>query len=250
MTMPNDDVAISIQDVHKSFGKNHVHRGLSLDIRRGEIITLAGRSGEGKSVLLKEIIALIRPDSGRILIDGQDVTRMRERTLAPLRRRIGMLFQGSALFDYMNVFDNVAYPLRQHSETTPEEVPRRVREALNRVDLPDAANLMPEELSGGMKKRVGLARAIVTEAKIVLYDEPTTGLDPNNAHNICELIKKLQRELDITSVMVTHDMQSVRAITDRMSLLSHGRVVATGAWQEMRESTDPDVQRFLREVPE
>lgn len=248
--MSDNSVVISIRDVNKSFAKNHVHRGISLDIFRGEIITFAGRSGEGKSVLLKEIIGLIRPDSGQILIEGQDVVRMKERGLVELRRRIGMLFQGSALFDYLNVFDNVAYPLRQQPNSTPEQVAKRVSDVLAMVDLPGAENLMPEELSGGMKKRVGLARAIVTEADIVLYDEPTTGLDPNTAHNICELIKKLRDELNITSVMVTHDMHSVKAITDRMSLLSQGRIVSTGTWQEMRISSNPDVQRFLQEVPE
>jgi len=245
-----DNVVISIKDVHKSFGKKQVHRGLSLDVIRGEIITLAGGSGEGKSVLLKEIIGLLRPDSGRILLDGQDVSRMRERELVTLRRRVGMLFQGSALFDHLNVFDNIAYPLRQQGKADPEQIAHRVHETLRMVDLASVGPMMPEELSGGMKKRVGLARAIATEADIVLYDEPTTGLDPNNARRICDLIRKLQQEIRLTSVMVTHDMQSVRAITDRMAFLSQGKIVATGDWQEMKGSDNPVVRKFLEETPE
>ena len=241
---------VRAENVHKSFGKKQVHRGLSLDVIRGEIITLAGGSGEGKSVLLKEIIGLIRPDSGHILLDGQDVARMRERELIVMRGRVGMLFQGSALFDHLNVFDNIAYPLRQQGKADSQQITHRVQETLRMVDLAGVESMMPEELSGGMKKRVGLARAIATEADIVLYDEPTTGLDPNNARRICDLIKKLQQEIKLTSVMVTHDMQSVKAITDRMAFLWQGKIVATGDWQEMRGSDNPVVRKFLEETPE
>jgi phospholipid/cholesterol/gamma-HCH transport system ATP-binding protein len=248
--MSLEDVIISIRDVYKSFGENPVHRGLSADVLRGEIITLAGGSGEGKTVLLKEIIGLIRPDRGQILVDGQDVVGMKERELVKLRRRIGMLFQASALFDHLSVFDNIAYPLRQQGHADRQEMVRRVAETLRMVDLPGAEEMMPEELSGGMKKRVGLARAIVTRPDIVLYDEPTTGLDPNTAHRICDQIQKLQRELQITSVMVTHDMHSVRAISDRMALLWRGKIIATGTWQEMKGSDNPVVHKFLEQAPE
>jgi phospholipid/cholesterol/gamma-HCH transport system ATP-binding protein len=247
--MADDNVLISIRDVHKTYDRKQVHSGVSLDVIRGEIMTLVGGSGEGKTILLKEIIGLIKPDKGSILVEGLDVVKMRERDLVNLRRRIGYLFQGAALFDYMNVFDNIAYPLRQRAKREPADLAQKVTQTLQKVGLRDVETLMPEELSGGMKKRVGLARAIITEPDIVLYDEPTTGLDPNTSRRILDLIKQLQRDLKITSVMVTHDMPSIRAISDRMALLWQGQIVATGTWQEMKSSENPVVTRFLQEEP-
>ena len=242
------DAHITIDNVTKRFGEKRVHRGVSLTVRRGEVMTLAGGSGQGKSVLLKEIIGLMRPDSGRVLIGDDDVTAMSERALMPVRRRVGMLFQGAALFDHLSVYHNIAFPLRQHGETSEAAIAERVAETLAMVDLPGVADSMPEELSGGMRKRVGLARAIATQPEILLYDEPTTGLDPRTARRILDLIKKLQEELRVTSVMVTHDMPSVRAATDRMALLNEGRIAAVGTWDDMQQNDDPFVRAFLDET--
>lgn len=240
-----EKVVVSIRDVYKKFGGKAVHDGLSLDVFEGEILTLAGRSGEGKSLLIKMIIGLLRPDSGHIYVFDKDVIRMKERELIKFRRRVGLVFQSAALFDNMNVFDNIAFPLRQHLKLSKEAMQQRVAEKLEMVDLNGIEDMMPVELSGGMKKRVGLARAIATNPDILLYDEPTTGLDPTTSNHITKLIKKLQKELRATSIMVTHDMHSVRDITDRMSLLWKGKILASGSWQEMMQSDEPIVRNFM-----
>jgi len=237
--------AIEMRDVWKAFGDVRVHRGVSLKVKPGEIMTLVGGSGQGKSVLLKEIIGLMKPDKGEILVGGQDVVKMNETALMAVRRNVGMLFQGAALFDSLDVLENVAFPLREHLRMPESEILRIVREKLELVDMDGTEEKMPAELSGGMKKRVGLARAIAIEPSIILYDEPTTGLDPTNAHRIDELILRLQKRLDVTSVIVTHDMEHVQAVTDRLAMLYRGRIIAVGTWEEMEQSDVPVVRQFI-----
>ncbi len=238
--------AVVLDAVKKAFNGNVVHDGVTLSVREGEIMTLVGGSGQGKTVLLKEIMGLAMPDSGRILVHGQDVTGMSEEELQSLRGNVAMVFQGSALFDSMTVEENVAYGLRERNRSMRRDEWRRVvREKLEMVDLPGTESLMPSELSGGMKKRVALARALAIEPKIILYDEPTTGLDPANVRRINRLILKTREVVGVTSIMVTHDMASVQAVTDRLALLDYGKIIAVGTWQEMQESGEDRVRRFL-----
>ncbi len=235
---------VSLRGIEKAFDGRAVLRGLDLDVETGGSLVVMGPSGCGKSVLLKHIVGLLRPDSGEIRFHGTRTDRMNERGLRPIRRRIGFLFQGAALFDSMTVRDNVAFPLLETGQAGPDlEV--RVRETLDRVGLADALDKMPAELSGGMRKRVGLARAIVLEPEMVLYDEPTTGLDPIRANVINDLIVRLQRELRITSVVVTHDLDSAFQVADRMVLLHEGRVHLDGTPDTMRHTTDPVARAFL-----
>lgn len=241
-----DGFAIVIQGVRKAFDGKMVHDGVDLSVREGEIMTLAGGSGQGKSVLLKEIIGLMKPDSGHIFLYGRDVTRMGEAALQEVRRQASMVFQGSALFDSLSVRENVAYGLRQRPQRMSEEaISRIVAEKLQLIDLPGTEDLMPVELSGGMKKRIALARALAVEPKIILYDEPTTGLDPANVRRIIEMIRKLRNAVGVTSLIVTHDMDSAKAVSDRLALLGQGRIIAIGTWEEMERSTNPLVGRFL-----
>jgi phospholipid/cholesterol/gamma-HCH transport system ATP-binding protein len=232
-------------DVHKSFGSNHVLRGIDLRIRTGEIITLLGGSGSGKSVMLKHMIGLLRPDRGRVLVDGRDTTDWSERDWVELRKRIGYVFQGAALFDSIPVFENVAYALREHRRMTRDGIARRVAECLDAVGLAGIEGLMPAELSGGMRKRVAVARAIALEPAAILYDEPTTGLDPANSRRIGQLIEKLRERLGVTSVIVTHELELCFAISDRVALLADGRIVAQGAAEEIRSSEREEVRAFL-----
>ena len=242
----DEKFAVVFCEVRKRFGENIVHDGVDLSVLDGEIITLVGGSGQGKSVLLKEIIGLIRPDGGEIFVHGREVTRLSERELDEVRRDVAMVFQGSALFDSLNVRENVAYGVRERNRGVSEkEIGRVVSEKLQLVDLPGTEEIMPAELSGGMKKRVALARALATEPGIILYDEPTTGLDPANVQRINELIVKTREVLGVTSIVVTHDMLSVQAITDRLALLDRGRIIATGTWKEMESSNDARVRQFL-----
>jgi len=219
---------------------------VDLSVREGEIMTLVGASGQGKTVLLKEIIGLIRPDSGQIFVQGREVTALSESELQDIRRVAAMVFQGSALFDSMTVADNVAYGVLERSPDMPEEQWMKiVAEKLRLVDLPGTESLMPAELSGGMKKRVALARALALEPKIILYDEPTTGLDPANVRRISALIAKTRQAFAVTSIMVTHDLQCIEAITDRLAMLDRGRIVAVGTWKQMQASPHPRVRQFL-----
>ncbi|HEX9948740.1 MAG TPA: ABC transporter ATP-binding protein, partial [Thermodesulfobacteriota bacterium] len=210
---------IEIKDLHKSFEGLRVLAGVDLDIRQGETITILGGSGTGKSVLLKLITGLEKPEKGTIKIDKRDITPLTEDEMVPIRRKIGMLFQGAALFDSLSAGENVAYPIREHFRLPEEEVQRIVREKLHLVGLDGVEEKMPAELSGGMKKRVGLARAIAIDPEIILYDEPTTGLDPANTQRINQLIVELQRILKVTSIVVTHDLDSAYQVTDRLALL-------------------------------
>ncbi len=244
---PQYDVIIEFRDVHKSFGGNYVHRGIDLAIYRGETITLIGGSGQGKTVLLKELTGLMYPDQGRVFVEGREVSRMREKQLLDVRKDVGFLFQGSALFDSMNVRGNIAYPLYEHFKYDEETIDKIVTEKLKLVGLgdPEVQGLMPAELSGGMRKRVGLARAIATDPKIIIYDEPTTGLDPTNVARINKMIVDLQRKLGVTSIAVTHDMESTFQFTDRIAMLWKGKIIGVGAPDEMRNSENDIIRQFI-----
>jgi len=236
---------IEIIGVHKSFGNLHVLRGVDLTIERGETLTIIGRSGEGKSVLIKNVIGLIKPDSGSILVDGEDITKFNHGQIIRLRRRFGMLFQGAALFDSMTVDENVGLGLREHNVYPEIKVRRIVSEKLNQVGLEGVENKKPADLSGGMKKRVGLARAIAMEPEFILYDEPTTGLDPIMADAINDLINRLKLQLNITSVAVTHDMTSAYKISDRIAMLYQGRIIFVGTPDEVKNADSDIVQQFI-----
>lgn len=236
---------IEIVHVKKSFRKP-VLVDVSLTIKTGETMVIIGRSGCGKSVLLKHIIGLLRPDAGTILIDGEDVTRLKGEALTRTRLRFGMLFQGAALFDSMTVGGNVGIGLATHLKKSPEEVAQRVRECLRMVGLTGIESLKPAELSGGMRKRVGLARAIAMNPEYILYDEPTTGLDPIMADIINEMVRHLRTQLSVTSVAVTHDIVSAYKIADRIAMLHDGVIRCVGTPEEIRSSSDPVVQQFIQ----
>lgn len=236
---------IEIIDVHKSFDGKPVLKGVNLTINKGETFTIIGRSGEGKSVLLKHIIGLLTPDKGKIIIDGEDISCYNSRQMTRLRRRFGMLFQGSALFDSMTVDENVGLGLREHTNIIEDEIKSIIREKLMQVGLFGVGYLKPAELSGGMKKRVGLARALAMDPEFVLYDEPTTGLDPIMADAINGLIINLQRKLNITSIAVTHDMVSAFKISDRIAMLYKGKIIFVGTPGEVKISDDLIVQQFI-----
>ncbi len=238
-------VGITITDLHKSFGANHVLRGVDLAVEQGESLVVIGGSGSGKSVLIKHIIGLLKPDRGSIEVNGQEVTTMAERELKELRKRFGMLFQAAALFDSLTVGENVAFPLVEHTRARRSEIAERVRETLALVGLPDTEHLYPAELSGGMKKRVGLARALVMEPEVILYDEPTTGLDPIMADAINDLIVEMRERLAITSIAITHDMVSAYKIGHRLAMLYQGEIIFTGTPQECKNTDDPMVRQFI-----
>jgi phospholipid/cholesterol/gamma-HCH transport system ATP-binding protein len=236
---------IEIQDLRKGFGGSEVLRGVNLTIKRGETVVVIGRSGCGKSVLLKHIIGLMKPDAGRILVDGVDVTAIDGKELYQFRRKFGMLFQGAALFDSLSVWENVGLGLLEHTDMGEEEIRKRVREKLALVGLTDIEDARPSDLSGGMKKRVGLARAIAMDPEIVLYDEPTTGLDPIMADVINQLIRTLQKTLKITSIAVTHDMKSAYMIGDQLAMLHEGRIVFEGTPEEIMRTHDAAIRQFI-----
>ena len=236
---------IEIKDLHKSFNNFQVLQGLDLGIKRGETITILGGSGTGKSVLLKLIAGLGKPNQGEIRIDKRDIVPLKEDELVPIRRKIGMLFQGAALFDSLSTGENVAYPIREHFRIPEGEIQRIVREKLHMVGLEGIEEKMPAELSGGMKKRVGLDRAIAIDPEIILYDEPTTGLDPANTQRINQLIVELQRILKVTSIVVTHDLDSAYQVTDRLALLHRGRIAMKGTKEEFEASPIQEVQDFI-----
>ena len=236
---------IEIIDLHKSFNGKPVLSGVNLTIDTGETLTVIGRSGEGKSVLLKHIIGLIKPDRGRVIIDGQDITQLNGHQMLEFRRRFGMLFQGSALLDSMTVDENVGLGLREHTDYPELKVRGIVKEKLRQVGLFDIETNKPAELSGGMKKRVGLARAIAMEPEYILYDEPTTGLDPIMADTINELILSLKNTLNITSIAVTHDMVSAYKISDKIAMLYQGKIIFSGTPEAIKVSDDPIIQQFI-----
>lgn len=236
---------IQLRDVSKRFGPLEVLRHLNLDIEKGKTTVVIGESGTGKSVLLKHIVGLLRPDAGEVYFHGRRVDTMNESEFADVRRRFGFLFQGGALFDSMSVAENVAFPLVQHTKKTQAEMDRIVADKLRMVGLDGLQGRKPSELSGGQRKRVALARAIALEPEVVLYDEPTTGLDPVRSDVINELILKLQSALQVTSIVVTHDMTSAFKVGDRIVLLQKGQVIADGDADLFRTSTDPMIRRFV-----
>lgn len=236
---------VRLQGIGKRFAEHEVFRDLTLAFFRGQTTVVLGRSGVGKSVMLKLILGLLKPDRGRIHIDGTDITDLSERELAPLRTHFGMVFQGAALFDYLTVFENVAFALREHARLPEKQIREIVRQELTLVGMEGTEDLLPEELSGGMKKRVGLARAIAMDPEVILYDEPTMGLDPVTADTINALILMCQRELQTTSIVVTHDMASAYRVGDRLVMLHEGEIIADGTPEEIRRHPDIRVQRFI-----
>lgn len=238
---------IDFKNVKKAFGTKVVYSQLDLAIAKGETITILGPSGSGKSVMLKMLIGLLEADSGEIVFDGRDVTKMEERDLYEVRRRVAYLFQGAALFDSLNVGENVAYGLREQNWDTMSEaeILKRVAQSLQMVGLPGIEDMRPSDLSGGMKKRVGLARTLALQPEVILYDEPTTGLDPINTARINHLIMGIKRALGLTSVVVTHDMGTAFSVSDRIVMLGRGRVVMTGTPDDFRRTQDPFVRDFI-----
>ena len=236
---------IRIQDLHRTFGRQPVLRGLTLEVATGEIMVVIGRSGGGKSVLLKHLLGLLHPDSGAIMVDGTDITRLRGSALDKIRERYGVVFQGGALFDSMSVFDNVAFPLREKSRLAAPEIGQRVEEKLEQVGLTGMGDKNPAEISGGMRKRVAIARALVTEPQVVFFDEPTTGLDPILVNTIHHLIVELHRKFRFTAVMVSHEIPEIFSIADRVAMLHDGVIVESGSPDAIQASRNPVVQQFI-----
>jgi phospholipid/cholesterol/gamma-HCH transport system ATP-binding protein len=237
--------ALELREVLKRFEGHAVIRGVNLAIRPREAMTIIGGSGAGKSVLLRLMIGLIKPDAGRILVEGQDIVPLRERELLRVRRQLGMIFQGSALFDSMSVGDNVAFALREHTDWEEERIRARVREVLDMVGLGNVEDMDPAELSGGMRKRVAVARAVALPPRILFYDEPTTGLDPSNVEKVVELIMDLKSRLGVTSIVVTHDMPAALKLSDRVAMLHEGRIAAMGTPPEILASQESLIRDFM-----
>ena len=240
------DDFIVFEDVHKSFGPKQVLTGVNLSIARGETMVILGGSGSGKSVLIRHAIGLHKPDKGGIRVDGVEISGLSEDDLMPVRKKVGMLFQGGALFDSMDVFENIAFALREHTEMSEDQIEARVAEVLGLVELPGVEELMPADLSGGMRKRVALARAMALSPAAILYDEPTTGLDPITAEAINTLIRSLQSALNVTSVVVTHDIKSAFTVGDRIAFLYEGKMSFVGTLLEAKQARDQRLHEFLR----
>ena len=241
---------IQAVNLTKSFGANRVLRGLDFEAPKGSVTIIIGRSGGGKSVFLKHLIGLMRPDSGQVLIDGVDISQLSGRALEPVRRRYGVVFQSGALFDSLSCWDNVAFPLRETTRTPATEIRKRVEAALEQVELAGVGPKYPAEISGGMRKRVAIARALVTEPEIIFFDEPTTGLDPVLVNTIHQLIKTLHGQHHFTAVMVSHEIPEIFQIADRVAMLHEGRIVEAGPPATIRASTNPVVRRFINGEPE
>ncbi len=246
MMTGNSSVKIRVINLHKSFAEHEVLSGVHLEIRQGESMVVIGGSGTGKTVLIRCIIGLVQPDEGEIYVDGTEITSLNEREMNEIRKRFGMLFQGGALFDSLTVWENVGFGLRQHTRLREEEIRRIVSEKLGLLGLRNIEDLMPAELSGGMKKRVSLARAIAMEPEILLYDEPTTGIDPMMADAINELIIRMREKLNVTSIAITHDMTSAYKIADRIAMLYQGKIIEVGTPEEIKSSRNPIVQQFIQ----
>lgn len=237
---------IKIMDLHKSFGSQRVLDGVSLSIADKELIAIIGESGGGKSVLLRHLIGLLKPDKGKVLVEGEDITRLKRTGLDKIREKFGVVFQGGALFDSMTVYDNIAFPLREKTRLTDKEIHKKVEEALEDVGLGEMQGKYPAEISGGMRKRVALARALITEPKIVLFDEPTTGLDPIILHAIHKLITDTHKKYGFTGVMISHDIPEIFDVVDRIAFLFKGMIEVVGTPKEIRTSTDPVVKQFIK----
>jgi phospholipid/cholesterol/gamma-HCH transport system ATP-binding protein len=244
------ETVIRFRDVHKSFGSQHVLNGLSFEVRRGETLAVMGPSGTGKSVVLRHVIGLMRADSGSVEVEGHEVSKLPRAELSALRRRMGFLFQEGALINWLSVGDNVALPLRENTSMPEPEIRAKVLEKLALVRIPDAWDKMPSEISGGMKKRVGLARALITDPEIVLYDEPNAGLDPEISHSINELIRDVQRELHVTSVVVEHRVRCIKTVADRVLFLEQGRALIDLPPKEFFDSDQPRLRQFLGVDPD
>lgn len=242
---PENGVLISIRDLHKSFGTKKVLDGLTLDVKKGESVVIVGGSGTGKSVTLKHIIRLLQPDSGHVIVGGRDICCMKPLELNRFRQNFGMSFQEGALFDSMSVFENIAFPLRRHTKMTATEIRNRVEECLSHVHLQGVDDKRPSELSGGMRRRVGFARAISLKPQILLFDEPTTGLDPVMSDVIAELIVEMDKSLDTTTVTITHDMKVAFKIATRVAMLHQGHIIEDGTPEQFQRSTNPIVQQFI-----
>lgn len=236
---------IEFKNVSKSFGEKEILNDMNLSVEAGETITIIGGSGTGKSVTLRLLLGLLMPTSGQVFFKGMNVSEMSEEELISMRSKIGMLFQGAALFDSLTVFENVAYPIREHFKYSEEEIEKRVLEKLNLVGLENVEEMYPSDLSGGMKKRVGLARAIATNPEVILYDEPTTGLDPTNIRRIDHLILELQKVLNVTSIVVTHDMASAFTVSNRIALLYNKKIEFVGKTEEVKQSKNELVKNFI-----
>jgi phospholipid/cholesterol/gamma-HCH transport system ATP-binding protein len=239
---------IEVRQLRKRFRDQQVLDGVDLTIEKGEALIIIGRSGGGKSVLLKHLVGLTHPDSGQVFVDGQDISHLNERQLLGVRRKFGMLFQSAALFDSLTVEENIAFVLSRERSLSPAEIAKRVAEALEMVELPGIQKKKPAELSGGMRKRVGLARAIIYRPEVVFYDEPTTGLDPVVSDSIDKLIVRVCDRLKVTTVVITHDMRSMQTVGQRVAMLHQGRIYATGTPPQMLASPDPVVNRFVRGI--
>ncbi|HBU07810.1 MAG: ABC transporter ATP-binding protein [Omnitrophica WOR_2 bacterium RIFOXYB2_FULL_45_11] len=236
---------IEIKNIYKNFNSSKILKGLSLNIADGETKVIIGRSGCGKSVLLKHIMGVLRPESGEIIIDGKDIAKISSKELNKLRMRMAMVFQGGALFDSLTVGENVGFTLYEYSKLSAREIEHRVEESLSNVELCGIQKLLPSELSGGMKKRVAIARALCVNPEIILYDEPTTGVDPITADSINELIRSLHDKLKVTSIVVTHDMKSAYRIADKIAMLYHGKIIAEGSAEEIQRTNHPVVYQFI-----
>jgi phospholipid/cholesterol/gamma-HCH transport system ATP-binding protein len=245
MPITDKDILIKMEDIYKSFGEQEVHKGINLLVPKGGISVILGPSGTGKSVLLKQMMGLILPDKGDVIVENESLVGMSRKKLIQIRKKFGMLFQNAALFDSMNVFDNIAFPLREHTKYKEKQIKDIVMEKLRLVGLKDVENKMPSELSGGMRKRVGLARAIALEPKIILYDEPTTGLDPIMKDVVNNLIHSTQEQLDITSVVISHDIESTLKIADFVSMIYDGKAVINGTIDDFKTTDDPYVKQFI-----
>lgn len=246
MMEKKSNIKIRVVNLHKSFGENQVLRGVDLEVQQGESMVVIGGSGSGKTVLIKCIIGLIQPDEGEIYVDGLEITSLNEKRMNEVRKKFGMLFQWGALFDSMTVWENVGFGLRYQCHLKEEEIRKIASEKLALVGLKNVEDLMPSELSGGMKKRVSLARAIAMEPEILLYDEPTTGIDPIMADAINDLMIEMRQKLNVTSIAITHDMKSAYKIADRIAMLFNGKIVEVGSPEEIKNSSSPIVQQFIQ----
>jgi phospholipid/cholesterol/gamma-HCH transport system ATP-binding protein len=245
MPAPANNIFIEMRGLHKKLGWQNILRGVDLTVQRGETLAIIGPSGEGKTVLMKHVIGLMRPDQGEVIVDGVHVEKLREREFAPVRRKVSMMFQNAALFDFMTVEENIAFPLIESGVRDRQELKDRVQEALEVVDLAEHGKKLPVNLSGGMRKRAGIARAIVGRSQCILYDEPTASLDPVVSDVIDQMILRLQKRYHITSLVVTHDMKSLFKIADRVAMLKEGVIRFLGTPDELRNSTDSVVQDFI-----
>lgn len=243
--MSANDVILSLKNIHKAFGAKKIHQGVSFDLREGEILALFGGSGTGKSVVLRSMIGLEKPDSGQIIFENQDVASMNEESLIDVRKKIGYVFQNGALFDSMTVYENLLYPLAEHTNLSEEEIEARIKEMLELIGLQGSEKLMPANLSGGMQKRVGTARAIILNPKIILYDEPTAGLDPFNTQRLLDLMIKIKNRGGNAAIFVTHDIPSAFQVADRIAILYNGRIHTIDTTENVKNSKDPFVQAFI-----